>query len=799
MRNRQTGQSTSQPSDQDLPIQPSSSQSKKQQKPNKLIIYAIIAAQLLVLLFFYFEVQRSPNNEFYSGQEDFIPTQVRVTSEQLHTDEDLEQAQQKSERPLRKLSIVTYSHTEAHVNWLYNEYFGRVNQLRKDDLVVIIHSCSGLAKKWNAMLKRDEKDYEMVFKIHYSSSCQIPKLLSSGLKLAKEHAEFVMILEPGFSIYVNDNNEELVTSPDHKLGQPNEGELDVPMKKLRVDELLNAPYETSKLFQSGHSESGLLIVQVYDAPNDVTYSADPTTEGHLMDSTERAHLNHPKLFWQHRHSSLYSEYFTMSKNHMQKHWEGTKNSLFVPFSINSDSLNVLRTLPPVFWFIFATRGREFKNEEILDGLIVGLENLVDEKYYQNHFHFVETRKFICKHMIGALFEHIKKTEKRQVPPIYMLPPPYIIEWKQSHDTKRESSELLKDGFTYGTHCSLDRIPQLTNLIQNMNKLDNLVVVFHAKSVEECTSYQLQNFVRMEKKVSLTFKCLVNPHPRTAKDYEPNYGFDSENKLGTDYPVNILRNEVMLMTQTKWMFMIDADFIVSNNLRIDLMKTYIQNTASSPRDMLNPLDADEVTDYWKSVSPKLNRYATISQYLEHENVALVIPAFGSKLPNKKLPRDFNALLTATRKGKAFPILYNSVPEAHQNVDYQRYFQVSGSSGKAYQVKSYYPFEPYVIGHMARLPFYDEDFIYYGNDKVVYHIHMALRYFQYMVIPQHFIIHQRHKTGSWRKNKNEQYEAKKERKLKIAFKQFYKKMFYLYGNQRFQTFRQENNKLLYKSND
>ena len=60
---------------------------------------------------------------------------------------------------------------------------------------------------------------------------------------------------------------------------------------------------------------------------------------------------------------------------------------------------------------------------------------------------------------------------------------------------------------------------------------------------------------------------------------------------------------------------------------------------------------------------------------------------------------------------------------------------------------------MIGNIEEMPFYDERFIYYGDDKVYYHHWMNLMGFKYFVLPDHFITHLWHKQSPWSKKERQ----------------------------------------------
>lgn len=59
----------------------------------------------------------------------------------------------------------------------------------------------------------------------------------------------------------------------------------------------------------------------------------------------------------------------------------------------------------------------------------------------------------------------------------------------------------------------------------------------------------------------------------------------------------------------------------------------------------------------------------------------------------------------------------------------------------------------MGFTNHLPFFDERFNYYGNDKVYYYYLMDLMKFKFFVDPNHFIVHNPHELSSWSKKERD----------------------------------------------
>lgn len=53
----------------------------------------------------------------------------------------------------------------------------------------------------------------------------------------------------------------------------------------------------------------------------------------------------------------------------------------------------------------------------------------------------------------------------------------------------------------------------------------------------------------------------------------------------------------------------------------------------------------------------------------------------------------------------------------------------------------------MAHIDAIPYFDERFLYYGNDKVLHHSKLILQQFRYFVVPEHFLFHIEHEKSTW----------------------------------------------------
>ena len=108
-----------------------------------------------------------------------------------------------------------------------------------------------------------------------------------------------------------------------------------------------------------------------------------------------------------------------------------------------------------------------------------------------------------------------------------------------------------------------------------------------------------------------------------------------------------------------------------------------------------------------------------------------------------------------------VSYSSLPSidldkselAHRPTNYSAWQTAS----KPYRVEYDYMWEPYVVvrkdHHQAVR--YDERFVGYGNDKTSYTLELLAAGFEFVVLPESFILHVEHGTPRWRKHASFNY--------------------------------------------
>jgi hypothetical protein len=71
----------------------------------------------------------------------------------------------------------------------------------------------------------------------------------------------------------------------------------------------------------------------------------------------------------------------------------------------------------------------------------------------------------------------------------------------------------------------------------------------------------------------------------------------------------------------------------------------------------------------------------------------------------------------------------------------------TASQDYAVEFQFFWEPYMVLSMRRAPLWDERFVYYGFDKVVYSYVLDKLDYHFTVLADHFIVHLPHPRDPW----------------------------------------------------
>lgn len=177
-----------------------------------------------------------------------------------------------------------------------------------------------------------------------------------------------------------------------------------------------------------------------------------------------------------------------------------------------------------------------------------------------------------------------------------------------------------------------------------------------------------------------------------------------------YPINTLRNEALKKCRTPYALNMDVDFVpnpwAKQNISFELTK-FLESGASL------------------------------------KNTVFVVPAFeiDEKIP---LPRDKKELVHLAKQSRIRQVHFKKWEYAHRATNYTKWYNAI----EPYLIKWEAEYEPYLVVSVSDAPLWDERFVGYGFDKVGYIAELFFAKFQFMVLPNVFIIHVDHGIPSWR---------------------------------------------------
>jgi len=180
-----------------------------------------------------------------------------------------------------------------------------------------------------------------------------------------------------------------------------------------------------------------------------------------------------------------------------------------------------------------------------------------------------------------------------------------------------------------------------------------------------------------------------------------------------YPINIVRNRALQQVTTEFVILLDMDFVPDPGLYNYILNNY---------DLIND-----------NTAPR----------------AFVIPAFAYSPPGVPSNKIWTEVPFPESKAKLSEAVENELFKYEQWGEAQKDTNIPKwlKSDDLYPV---YPgdwFEPYVLVNLKYVPFFDERYIYYGDDKTQWNNHLKWLGTEMWVIPNHYILHLPHKPNSW----------------------------------------------------
>ncbi|XP_054708905.1 xylosyl- and glucuronyltransferase LARGE2s-like [Uloborus diversus] len=261
---------------------------------------------------------------------------------------------------------------------------------------------------------------------------------------------------------------------------------------------------------------------------------------------------------------------------------------------------------------------------------------------------------------------------------------------------KEASELI----TLVTQVSMDRLSILERSLYIWNGPVSLVIFVPAKHSEK-SEYDWQRLYIQKKLKNLKMSALSHVKVVFGGSYDG------------EYPINTLRNIAIKQVQTKYLFLMDADFQPSPEFQ-QKFSVSIKN---------------------KNLSSK---------------IAFVVPAFEYiELPKKSdsAPHTKEELLQLLHREEPFilPFRRTESSESHRVTDYWKWYRAD----KLYPLQTFCDkYEPYIILQKTNsMPLYDERFSGYGMNKVTHITELFASNYTFMVLPDVWILHLPHKISTY----------------------------------------------------
>jgi hypothetical protein len=177
---------------------------------------------------------------------------------------------------------------------------------------------------------------------------------------------------------------------------------------------------------------------------------------------------------------------------------------------------------------------------------------------------------------------------------------------------------------------------------------------------------------------------------------------------SSYPVNVMRNHALQQVRTELVVLLDGDFVPDASL-------------------------------YARFSPMNPTYAA-SLEATNDGQVLVVPCFFQMNRFAPVPANKTALFNDTTVGG--PSDPRGRPH-HGVTDYAKWRTATSD----YLVDYQFFYEPYFVQATRHTPFWDERFVYYGFDKVVYMYVLDRLGFRFKVLADHFVVHKPHPRDPW----------------------------------------------------
>lgn len=195
----------------------------------------------------------------------------------------------------------------------------------------------------------------------------------------------------------------------------------------------------------------------------------------------------------------------------------------------------------------------------------------------------------------------------------------------------------------------------------------------------------------------------------------------DSRLGL-YPFNAARNKALALAQTEAVLLLDVDFLPSP----DLASAWMNSNSTGYEKLMDDLNAGSIY-----VVPA---FETSN---DHKNGGKA-DAIGAVKGGKP------AIVAAFKAGNLVGFQLKQYSPGHSRTNFKKWVDAT----EPYTVNYKKGFEPYILAARKKVPWYDERFRGYGQDKKVHLLHMARKPCpsRFVVHPSGFVVHVPHRKAA-----------------------------------------------------
>lgn len=183
------------------------------------------------------------------------------------------------------------------------------------------------------------------------------------------------------------------------------------------------------------------------------------------------------------------------------------------------------------------------------------------------------------------------------------------------------------------------------------------------------------------------------------------------RTGHLYPVNWLRNLLILKAQTEYILSIDADFLPNKNLLSDILK----------------------------------EFAKIESTNSGQKTAVIVPAFEIFSNDVTFPATKRDVTLLEGQGHVDVFHRKWHPDGHRIWLYNTWKNARDSYSLRKESICSEP-EPYIAVRRSQSPYFPETLLERGKNKVAYHFEMCIADFRFVVLADGFLVHKPHTEAS-----------------------------------------------------